>query len=385
MKISVLTPTYNDGISLGETVESLLSQTYDEWEWIVVNDGSTDNTDIIVKELIEKNYIEEKCTYIKQDNKDQLNALLNGAQYITGDYVFVLHSDDLLPADTFFSDCVSLMELNPKADGLFGDLVIIDENSNITGMQRVNSYKKDKSVPPQMLLWLGRNLYADVAFHKKDVFLEKVKHNYLEWNMPFWLYYDEEPKMLNYINAGFPLLKYRVHGENYINNEVGMHNVLNGELRTAIKLMHYFDVPNYEKQYFKYRLFNKIKMSKAFKLKYYEKESVNKAKIIDFIIKKRFDEYDDKLYFSSIYHFYYKKNDRTLDLSFFSKDTDIFCGKDVRKFNEKLLSDTLDESYMRFMREMQKGFSRVINYEHLGEEKLNNLLKFFCIEEEVIL
>ena len=50
MKISIITPTYNDAVSIRETYRSIVGQTYREWEWIVINDGSTDNT----REIIEK-------------------------------------------------------------------------------------------------------------------------------------------------------------------------------------------------------------------------------------------------------------------------------------------------------------------------------------------
>ena len=49
MKISIITPTYNDAVSIRETYRSIVGQTYREWEWIVINDGSTDNTREIIK------------------------------------------------------------------------------------------------------------------------------------------------------------------------------------------------------------------------------------------------------------------------------------------------------------------------------------------------
>lgn len=383
MKVSVLTPTYNDGISIKETVQSLVSQTHTDWEWIVVNDGSTDDTDEIMQEIISEYHLEKKCTYLKQENADQLNALINGCNYITGDYVFVLHSDDLLPSDTFFAQCIDELQRDKSLGGLFGDLQIINEKSEITGVQVVNEYKVMESMPPLMLLWLGRNIYADVAFHKTEYFVNQIKKNYLTWNMPFWLYYDKQPKMLPYKKVAFPVLKYRVHGGNYINNEVGLHNVLNGELRTAIKLMHFYEIPNYEKQYIKYRLFNKLGLINLFHVKYKLKETENKAGIIDYIIKKRLAAYDDKLFLNAVYMFYKNKKKRVLDMTHFAEGTKIYCGKDVRAFNKAMLENTLDESYLWFMKEMCEGFDQIINYEHLGEEAVSNILQFFCIEEEV--
>ena len=383
MKISVLTPTYNDEVSIQETAESLLCQTYTDWEWIVVNDGSVDNTDEIMKNLVEQYHLEKKCIYIKQENGDQLNALLTGCSYITGEYVFVLHSDDLLPSEDFFERCITEMEKDSSIDGLFGDLMIINEHSDLTGIQRVKKYRKNDSELALMLLWLGRNIYADTAFHKTESFLGYIKENYLTWNMPFWVYYEKNPQMLNYKNVSFPILKYRIHEGNYINNEMGMHNVLNGELRTAVKLMHYYEIPNYKLQYIEYRLLNKIGFADLFHVKYKREETRKKDNVIDFIIKKRFPSYSDKIYFYSISQFYKNKKTRSLDMSQFDSNTKIYCGKDTRAFNRDLLNHTIDKNYIWFMNEMCKGFDRVSHYEHLGEENVKKLLQFFCIEEEV--
>ena len=103
-KITVLTPTYNDSKSITETLTSLSSQTYTNWESIIIDDGSTDNTKSIIENFKKENNLENKIKYIYQENKDQLNAILNGLNYITGDYIFVLHSDDLLPSTDFLKD-----------------------------------------------------------------------------------------------------------------------------------------------------------------------------------------------------------------------------------------------------------------------------------------
>ena len=91
MKISVLTPSYNDEISITKTLNSLKNQTYTDWESIIIDDGSTDETKRIIEDYKKKNNLEDKIKYIYQENQDQLNALLNGLQYVKGDYIFILH------------------------------------------------------------------------------------------------------------------------------------------------------------------------------------------------------------------------------------------------------------------------------------------------------
>ena len=97
MKISILMPTYNDADTIKETLDSVFQQTYKDWEIIIVDDGSTDNTKKVIEQYKKNNDKDNRIIYVKQKNADQLNAILNGINYITGDYISILHSDDLLP------------------------------------------------------------------------------------------------------------------------------------------------------------------------------------------------------------------------------------------------------------------------------------------------
>lgn len=381
MRISVLTPTYNDAVSIEETLESLVAQTYTDWEWIVINDGSTDGTEEKIQELIQKYGIAEKCKYISQANADQLNALIHGTQYITGDYVFTLHSDDLLPEKKFFEKCVRIMEKHPNADGLFGNLVIIDEHSKVTGMQKVKEYHPDKNILPLMLLWLGRNLYSDVAFHKASVYKNEVLKNYLTWNIPLWLDLEQgKARMLNYISVDFPVLKYRVHSANYANSELGLMNVINGELRTATELMKYYDIPCYKQQYFLFRLMNKLQPQKEYRVKYAERETRDKYQLVSFIIGRRYpDGVSDNPFLSSILEFYRKPSERILKMEQLRDDLTVYYGKDVRAFNRRMSEGTLDKFYTSLMEEMKRGFQAVEVSNSDDRDKMKDILKFMCI------
>ena len=78
MKVSIIIPTYNDEKTIIETLDSVVSQTYDDYEVIIVDDGSTDNTSEVVKKYVDKLEFKEKIKYIFQENRDQLNAIING-------------------------------------------------------------------------------------------------------------------------------------------------------------------------------------------------------------------------------------------------------------------------------------------------------------------
>lgn len=92
MLISVVTPTFNRGHLIHRVYESLLKQTYQNFEWIVVDDGSSDNTRLIIEEWIKKSTFAIKYYY--QINSGQNVALNTGIKASNGDFFVQADSDD---------------------------------------------------------------------------------------------------------------------------------------------------------------------------------------------------------------------------------------------------------------------------------------------------
>ncbi len=89
-KVSIIIPTYNHGEYIGNCIESIISQTYINWEAIVVNNNSTDNTVEIIK-----NYNDKRISIINIDNKGIIAKSRNlGIKNAKGDYIAFLDSDD---------------------------------------------------------------------------------------------------------------------------------------------------------------------------------------------------------------------------------------------------------------------------------------------------
>ena len=227
-----------------------------------------------------------------------------------------------------------------------------------------------------MLLWLGRNLYVDVAFHKTRTFITKVKENYLLWNRPFWL--NEDHTMLNVKNAHFASFKYRISPTNYINNPLGKLNVLNGEIRTSLNLMQNYHIPLYKLQYYLFRLFNKFHL--AYSVFYFNIETKNKYQVLKFIIKKRYkkEEYKSNIYLNSLLLFFKNYQNRAITISKIASE-DIYYGKDIRKFNQALLNNNLPEIYLYLFKEMEKGFNKIIVNSKKDYENITIITKFLCL------
>ncbi len=92
MLFTVVIPTYNRKDILGETIQSVLNQKFTDFELLIVDDGSTDNTKELVAEYMSRNPL--KIKYIYQNNSERSAARNNGIQSALGDFVVLLDSDD---------------------------------------------------------------------------------------------------------------------------------------------------------------------------------------------------------------------------------------------------------------------------------------------------
>lgn len=109
-KISVIIPCYNQGHYLKETVSSVRNQTEQDWECIIVDDGSTDNTKEIAATLVSE---DNRIKYLSKKNGGLSSARNTGLQISKGDYIQFLDSDDYI-APNKFQKQLSLMEANPR-------------------------------------------------------------------------------------------------------------------------------------------------------------------------------------------------------------------------------------------------------------------------------
>lgn len=96
--VSIIIPTYNYAHLITETLESVLNQSYTNWECIIVDDGSTDNTKQIVEAFINK-HLTCSFTYIKKVNEGTSIAKNTGISLAAGKYIQFLDADDLISPD----------------------------------------------------------------------------------------------------------------------------------------------------------------------------------------------------------------------------------------------------------------------------------------------
>ncbi|RLJ77689.1 glycosyltransferase family 2 protein [Pedobacter alluvionis] len=110
--VSFIIPTHNYGHLIGYTLDCLLNQSYLEWEAIIIDDGSTDNTEEIVKSFLDK---DDRLIYLKQNQKGVSAARNKGLSLARGYYIQFLDADDLITEDKVKLQ-IQFLEANKDVD-----------------------------------------------------------------------------------------------------------------------------------------------------------------------------------------------------------------------------------------------------------------------------
>lgn len=129
-KISVILPTYNGEPYLKESIESVINQTYPNWELIIIDDGSVDNTAEIAKAYAEN---DSRISYVKNEKNMKLPKSLNkGFALSRGDYL-TWTSDDNIYYPQAFETMLNEFEKDSKLGFVFSSCDVIDNNGQIVG------------------------------------------------------------------------------------------------------------------------------------------------------------------------------------------------------------------------------------------------------------
>ncbi len=132
---SIVTVVYNARHLLELTIESIISQTYEGVEYIIVDGGSTDGTVDIIKKY--KSHITK---WISEPDKGLYDAMNKGLQMATGDYVWFVNAGDTIYSTSTLSDIVKKLPNLP--DIIFGEVMLVDEDRHETGIRSEVTTKK---------------------------------------------------------------------------------------------------------------------------------------------------------------------------------------------------------------------------------------------------
>jgi len=203
-KISIITPSFNQGQFIEQTIQIVLYQNYPNLEYIVMDGGSTDNTVDILKKY------EGKLKWFSEKDKGQSDAINKGLKIATGDVVAWLNSDDYYLPGTL-QKVGSYFKEHKDAQWITGDYEIVDDNGKKI-QSFVRTYKNFlRSLPFRGTLYVANYINQPSTFLKRAL-LKKVgfvNENYhLCMDYDLWLrIYKNNP--LHTIPP--PLSAFRIH------------------------------------------------------------------------------------------------------------------------------------------------------------------------------
>ncbi|QXD14343.1 glycosyltransferase family 2 protein [Rhodocaloribacter litoris] len=120
--VSAIMPAYNEQAHIGDAIRSILSQTLQNWELIIVNDGSTDNTERIVL-----SFDDARIKYVYQENKGRGAARNKALSLAKGKYVAVTDADDISLPERFETE-VRFLEEHPEIAVVSGQLMVFGDS-----------------------------------------------------------------------------------------------------------------------------------------------------------------------------------------------------------------------------------------------------------------
>lgn len=174
--VTVVTPSFNQGGFIRQTIESVLSQDYDNLEYIIMDGGSTDETAAVAREY------SSRLTFISERDRGQSHAINKGFRMARGEIVSWLNSDDIfLPGA--ISTAVSALERDPGCGAVYGEGYLIDRDGNVTQRfpvtEKFNLWKlvhlSDYIL--QQTVFFRRNVIEEVGYIDEDL------HYVMDWDL----------------------------------------------------------------------------------------------------------------------------------------------------------------------------------------------------------
>lgn len=196
--ISVVTPVYNGAQYIQGAYESLRRQTYPHWEWVVVDDGSTDDTRVLLRALADTDH---RIKYTRQSNTGSAKQPRDRAVFQgRGELVLVLDIDDLLTDDYLQLMLARMQETN--ADIVYPQMVFIDKETKqetctlpVADFDISRVYEGRQLVRETVPEW---RIGCNGGLYRRQVW---VNMSWLEEHEPIWVYSDEVDERLFLLKA----------------------------------------------------------------------------------------------------------------------------------------------------------------------------------------
>ncbi|MFH2045479.1 MAG: glycosyltransferase [Pseudomonadota bacterium] len=247
--VSIIVPAYNHAEFISDCILSILNQDYPNIDLIVINDGSTDDTDQIIKALLEKYSFSFR--YIAKNNEGLIKTLNHGIKLALGKYLCEIASDDILLPGSI-SKRVHYLKEHSKIDVVFADAYILDNKIKTTirlqkDEKRYNSMEhtvKDL-IEGRAKIFFPSGMFRKSLFEKLKGFDEDFRYSE---DVTIWL------QLALYGSIAYldePVMYYRTHSSNTSSSAPFKIEIRREKILALEKLLTH-DVKQYEKTITKY-------------------------------------------------------------------------------------------------------------------------------------
>jgi glycosyltransferase involved in cell wall biosynthesis len=199
-KISIITPSFNQSQFLDRTIQSVISQDYQNYEYIVIDGSSTDESVEIIKKY------EDKITYwVSEKDEGQSHAINKGLKKATGDILCWINSDDCLKSGTLnyiaqqlsnYQDCLWLV----------GACELIDEQGNLIDIRKVNAISLSTFARWNTNWFTQQSTFWTRSLLDKVGYLNESLHYAMDYDLWLKMFAESKP-----ISSDQVLAQYRFH------------------------------------------------------------------------------------------------------------------------------------------------------------------------------
>jgi glycosyltransferase involved in cell wall biosynthesis len=202
-KVSILMPVYNSELYVGEAIESILAQSFPDFEFIILNDGSTDKSEKIIL-----SYKDERICYFKNSQNLKLAATLNkGLELANSEYIARMDSDDIAVPERLMKQ-IQFLDQNPEVGICGSNVELIGKWNFITEL----SYTSN-DIEAELLL-KNPVFHPTVMFRKSIVDKHRIRYNPSFEHLEDYYFWAELSRITKIVNLENVLVKYRWHEEN---------------------------------------------------------------------------------------------------------------------------------------------------------------------------
>jgi len=218
--ISIIVPCYNQAQYLDECLQSVIAQTYENWECIIINDGSPDNTDEIANKWLKK---DARFRYISKENGGLSSARNAGLRIAKGSFIQFLDSDDFLENNKF-EESIECFNQKPDLDVVITNFSTISEYSKkimpshqlsaiqFTFQSVLKEWDFTFAIPIHCALFKIKSI-GDIRFNEQL----KAKEDWFFWIQFF--YKNQKSKFIDRY-----LVCYRMHKDSMTKSSIQMKN-----------------------------------------------------------------------------------------------------------------------------------------------------------------